>query len=71
MSKLTKDELAFLRMFTPSTYGINLPRDVAKSLEKKGLVEWVPYTSWSGTIYGITDAGRDAIIQAETKSCPA
>lgn len=54
---LSSDEIAALKLYTIDTYGINLDRGVAKSLEAKGLVQWLPPSQWSGTIYGLTKAG--------------
>jgi hypothetical protein len=39
---LTADERAYLMLYTPRTHGVELPRDLAKSMEAKGWVEWVP-----------------------------
>lgn len=63
---LTPDERAVLSMYRPDTYCISLggrwPGDeVRKSLETKGLIEWVPGQAWSGPHpYAITDAGKAA-----------
>lgn len=63
--ELSADEIAHLRLYEPATYGIALPRALAKSLEAKGFVEWLPPTGWSGTIWGITGAGRSALSRTE------
>jgi len=65
MGELTHNERLFLESLArPQIYGMNLPRLIAKSLEAKGFVEWLPPSQWSGTIYGITDAGRAALKDA-------
>ena len=56
--EITPDGLAYLRVYTPQTYGMNLPREISTELLAAGLVEWLPPTAWSGAIYGLTEAGK-------------
>lgn len=63
---LHKDALAHLRCYSPLTYGMSWPREVAKYAEAKGWIEWVP-PQFGTTLYAITDAGRDALA-SEDKS---
>jgi hypothetical protein len=62
---LTPDERAYLRLYTPRTHGIELPRDLAKSMEDKGWVEWVlpNFGSHFGSsaLYSITEAGKKVL----------
>jgi hypothetical protein len=58
---LTADERAYLTLYTPKTHGVELPRDLAKSMEAKGWVEWVPPMFGSSRLYSITEAGRQAL----------
>jgi hypothetical protein len=48
---LTPDERAYLELYTPRTHGVELPRDLAKSMEAKGWVEWVPPMFGSSRLY--------------------
>lgn len=61
--KLSETHLSYLKMFGPHTYGINLPYSIAKTLEIKGLVEWVP-PQLGSQMYAITKKGRDAVAAA-------
>lgn len=54
---LYAQEAAVIRMFSDDTYGLEIQREVAKSLEKKGLVEWMP-PKFGTTLYGLTEKGR-------------
>lgn len=57
---LSNDELTYLKLYGPSTYGLEIPKSIAKSLEDKGLVRWLP--PMFGTImYEITEAGRKEV----------
>lgn len=53
-------EFAYLKMFGPNTYGINMPLRTAKRMEAKGWVEWVP-PKLGSQLWAITDAGRAAL----------
>jgi len=59
--QLTADERAYLMLYTPRTHGVELPRDLAKSMEAKGWVEWVPQMFGSSRLYSITAAGKQAL----------
>jgi hypothetical protein len=63
---LTTDERAYLKLYTPRTHGVELPRDLAKSMEAKGWVEWVPPMFGSSRLYSITEAGKKA-LEDDTK----
>jgi hypothetical protein len=58
---VTADERAYLKLYTPRTHGVELPRDLAKSMEAKGWVEWVPTMFGSSRLYSITEAGKQAV----------
>lgn len=68
MPKLSKIHLGYLKAFGPDTYGLSMPYSIAKTLEIKGLVEWVP-PKFGATLYAITDKGKRAVHEAllETK----
>lgn len=61
--KVSDTHLSYLRMFGPQTYAVNLPHSIAKTLEIKGLVEWVP-PQFGAQMWAITDKGRDAVKSA-------
>lgn len=62
--KLSQTHLAHLKdMLRPDIYGTELPYSIAKTLEVKGLVEWVP-PKFGTTLYAITDKGREAVRAA-------
>lgn len=65
--RLSETHLSYLKMFSPDTYGLELPHSIAKTLEIKGLVEWVP-PKFGTTLYAITDKGRAAVAQAQPVS---
>jgi hypothetical protein len=61
---MTDEQLAILRLYTDSTYGIALGPKDAKILEGMGLVQWVP-PKFGTTQYAITDKGkqvRDSVV---------
>jgi hypothetical protein len=65
---LTADERVYLELYTPGTYGVELPSDLAKSMEAKGLVERVlsldglRVVVFGGSrLYSITEAGKKAL----------
>jgi len=58
--KLSKTHLAYLRMFSPDTYGISLPYSIAKTLEIKGLIEWMP-PKFGTQLWAITAKGKEAV----------
>lgn len=60
---LQKEAMSYLAMYTPTTHGLELPRDVATYLEKLGYVEWVPPIFGCSRLYSITELGRKAIIK--------
>jgi hypothetical protein len=62
--QMTEGERSYLRMFTPDTYGINFPREVARNLEAKGLIELVS-PKLGTTLYAITEAGRRTLVVPE------
>lgn len=62
--KLTKDELASLKLFGPQTYAICLGREIGRALEAKGLVEWVPPVWGNAANWSITEVGRDLLDRA-------
>jgi hypothetical protein len=64
--KLSQTHLSYLKdMLRPDTYGMEIPYSIAKTLEIKGLVEWVP-PKFGTTLYAITDKGREAVRTAIT-----
>lgn len=64
--KLSKTHLSYLKMFTPDTYGLNIPYSIAKTLEIKGLVEWMP-PKFGTQLWAITDKGKLAVTSAFNK----
>lgn len=62
--KISETHLSYLRMFGPATYSLEIPHSIAKTLEIKGLVEWVPATFGNGVAWQITKKGREAVKQA-------
>lgn len=54
------DHLAYLRCFSNSTYGLEIPRDTAREMEREGLIEWVP-PKFGTTLWAITAKGRQAV----------
>jgi len=58
---VTSEERMYLKMYTPETYGLELPRELGHSMEDKGWVRWVPPMFGSNHLYEITDAGRKAL----------
>lgn len=50
---------SYLKMYGPNTIGINLPYSIGKTLEVKGLVEWIP-DQLGSKMWAITDKGREA-----------
>lgn len=64
MSDLSETHLSYLKMFRPETYGIEIPYSIAKTLEIKGLVEWLPPV-FGARMWGITDKGKSAIKSAQ------
>lgn len=60
MKTLSETHLGYLKMFSPNTIGLNLPYSIAKTLEVKGLVEWIP-DQLGSRMWAITDKGRAAV----------
>lgn len=56
------DCMPYLRMFKPETYGIDLPRHVARVLKSHGLVEWMP-PKLGAPMWAITARGRELIAR--------
>jgi hypothetical protein len=56
--RLSETHLSYLRMFEPGTYGLSIPYSIAKTLEIKGLVEWVP-PKFGTQLWAITAKGRE------------
>lgn len=63
MLKLSDTHLGYLKMFGPDTCGLEIPYSIAKTLEVKGLVEWVP-PQFGTQLYAITDKGKRARAEA-------
>lgn len=63
---LSETHLAYLKMFSPNTIGLNLPYSIGKTLEVKGLVEWIP-DQLGSRMWAITDKGRAAVIKDRTE----
>jgi hypothetical protein len=57
--KISETHMAYLKMFGPDTYGIALPYSIAKTLEIKGLVEWMP-PKFGSALWAITPKGKAA-----------
>lgn len=63
---LSETHLSYLKMYGPNTYGLEIPYSIAKTLEIKGLVEWMP-PQFGTRLWAITDKGRAALKTAEHK----
>ena len=61
---LRKRAMSYLRLFGPDTYGLEIPRELAQYMEKRGWVTWKP-PKFATTLYAITDAGRSALAEHE------
>lgn len=59
----------YLRAFAPQTYGLSIPHSIAKTMEIKGLIEWMP-PKFGTTLYAITDKGRKALAVADGEEPP-
>jgi hypothetical protein len=66
---LTTAQAARLLMYGPDTYAISFRRAETRTLEERGLVEWVPAVFGSGVDWRITDLGR-AVAAALAASQP-
>ena len=58
--KLSETQLSYLKMYGPDTYGLEIPYSIAKTLEIKGLVEWIP-PQFGTRLWAITKKGREAV----------
>jgi hypothetical protein len=61
---MTERGLVYLKMFSPSTYGLEIPRSIAKPMEADGLIEWVP-PKFGTTLYAITAKGTRAALKSK------
>lgn len=57
---LSETQLSYLKMYSPETYGLEIPYSIAKTLEIKGLVEWIP-PQFGTRLWAITEKGRKAV----------
>jgi hypothetical protein len=62
-AKLSATHLGYLKMYGPDTYAVNMPHSIAKTLEIKGLVEWVP-PQFGSHMWAITAKGKKAVADA-------
>lgn len=60
-------DIAYLKLYRPETYGLNLPKEVSKRLEAAGLVKWVPYNNQWSNIFEITEAGRKYLEERKSQ----
>jgi hypothetical protein len=67
--KVSELHMTYLRAFSPNSYGMSIPYSIAKTMEIKGLIEWVP-PKFGTTLYAITDKGREA-VRADTETTPS
>jgi hypothetical protein len=58
--KLSETHLSYLKMYSPNTYGLEIPYSIAKTLEIKGMVEWIP-PQFGTKLWAITPKGRAAV----------
>lgn len=56
---MTADQRAYLELFSPDTYGLEIPRTLAKEMEALGWIEWVP-PQFGTRMYRITPKGEAA-----------
>ena len=61
--KLSETHLAYLKMYSPDTIGLQLPYSIAKTLEIKGLVEWIP-PQLGTQMWAITAKGKAAVKES-------
>jgi hypothetical protein len=54
-------------MYGPDTYGLEIPYSIAKTLEIKGLVEWIP-PQFGTRLWAITPKGREAVRECQRNS---
>jgi hypothetical protein len=59
---MTADERTYLLLFRGRTHSVELPPDLAKGMEAKGWVEWVPPMFGCSRLYAITEAGKQALL---------
>ena len=57
---MTEEERAYLSLFGPDTYGLEIPYALAKRMEAKGWVSWLPPV-FDTRQYEITQRGRQAL----------
>ena len=62
--KVSELHMTYLRAFSPDSYGMSIPYSIAKTMEIKGLIEWVP-PKFGTALYAITEKGREAVKSAE------
>lgn len=65
--KLSDTHLAYLKMYSPNTYGLEIPYSIAKTLEIKGLIEWIP-PQFGTRLWAITAKGRVAVASHQNNS---
>ena len=56
-----KRAMTYLRMFSPNTYGLSIPHDLAIYMEQRGWIEWQP-PKFGTTLYQITAAGAHLVV---------
>jgi hypothetical protein len=58
---MTQTERAYLECFGPDTYGMEIPRAIAKPMEAVGWIEWMPPKFGDTPCWAITAAGMLAL----------
>lgn len=66
-TKISETHLSWLKAFGQDTYGINIPYSIAKTMEIKGLIEWVP-PKFGACHWAITDKGRKVLRENSQSS---
>ena len=65
--KLSETHLSYLKMYGPNTCGLEIPYSIAKTLEIKGFVEWIP-PQFGTRLWAITAKGKAAVKECAVTS---
>lgn len=57
---MSNAEKEYLKLFTPTTHGVEIPPRIAAPMEAKGWIRWLPPV-FGTKMWGITDVGRAAL----------
>lgn len=65
--RLSETLLSYLKMYSANTHGLEIPYSIAKTLEIKGLIEWIP-PQFGTKLWAITAKGRSAVASQDRGS---